>query len=234
MSPEGVTRLLGPIRTEKLKLPNGRRSPHGPNQVVQTPDFSGLDYSLLLQVRVIDFGEAFLADHPPPSLGVPLNYFPPELCFGYLPSKKSDVWQLACILYQIHTVKPIFPTFFRIFEMLIGTIVPVLGPIPQHWRRKYNFDKYGYVEPRRELDSTEPEYWFDDNNPEKSIDIKLAQHATHLSALQRNEVVDLLRGMFAYEPGERLSAVDVIRRLESPSILSEDWKERTTISEIAC
>ncbi|EFY86378.1 protein kinase domain-containing protein [Metarhizium acridum CQMa 102] len=99
MSPARVTQLLGPIKTENLGLQNGQCSPHAPEQVIQTPDLSGLDYSLLTRVRIIDFGQAFFANRPPPSLGVSIDFFSPELCFGYLPSTKSDIWHLACILY---------------------------------------------------------------------------------------------------------------------------------------
>ena len=222
MSPARVSQLLGPIKAENLRLPNGLCSPHAPKQVVQTPDLSGLDYSLLTRIRIIDFGQAFFADHPPLSLGVPIDFFSPELCFGYLPSAKSDVWHLACILYQIHTRKLLFPTVFRIFEILIGTIVSYLGPIPQHWQGKFNFDEYGYCELGQVQDTTEPEWWFEDKHSEKTIGSQLAQEAAHLSTRQREEYVYLLHDMVAYEPAERLSAVDVIRRLRSASFLDED------------
>lgn len=153
------------------------------------------------------------------------RFFPPELCFGYLPSTKSDIWQLACILYQIHTKAVLFPTVFQIFEILIGTIVSYLGPIPQRWKGKFNFDEYGYCEPGQVQDTTEPEWWFEDKCSEKTIDSRITQEAVHLSTHQREEYVRLLHDMVAYEPEKRLSAVEVIQRLRSASFLDEDSSE---------
>lgn len=138
MSPKDVTQLLGPIKAEKLRLPKGkgRYSPHAPKQVVQTAVFSGLHSIFLTHVRIIDFGQAFLADRPPKSLGVPIDFFPPKLCFGYPPSMKSDVWQLACVIYQTYTGRLLIPTVFRDFRALIKTIVSCLGPIPPQLERE--------------------------------------------------------------------------------------------------
>ncbi|KAK0717221.1 hypothetical protein B0T26DRAFT_621831, partial [Lasiosphaeria miniovina] len=96
--------VLGPTRFKKLrwhKQPDGSRSrsPHPPKVLIELARFSGLDFSLLANVRITDFGEALFADRPPSGLGVPIDSFPPELCFGYLPSTESDVWELATLLY---------------------------------------------------------------------------------------------------------------------------------------
>ncbi|KAK1770396.1 kinase domain-containing protein [Phialemonium atrogriseum] len=211
----------GSIKAEDLKLPNGSYSPHAPKQVVQTPEFSGLDYSSLAFVRIVVFGQAFFADRPPPSLGVPIDFFPPELCFGYLPSTKSDIWQLACILYIVHAKVPMFSTFFRIFGILIGTVVGYLGPLPQQWKGRFMFEKYGYREPGRAQSRTEPAWWFEDKHSEKSIDSRLFQEAPHLSVRQKGEYVRLLHDMVAYEPEQRLSAADAVQRLRSAAFLDE-------------
>lgn len=225
MSLARIYELLGPVKTDNLRLTSGRCSPHAPEQVIQSPDLSSLDYSLLTQIRIIDFGQAFFKDRPPPSLGVPIDFFPPELCSGYLPSAQSDVWQLACVLYQIHTKKVLFPTVFRIFEILIGTIVNYLGPIPQHWKGKFNFDEYGYCEPGQVQETTEPEWWFEEKRSDKTIDSRIAKDALHLSTRQREEFVRLVYDMVAYEPEKRLSVVEVIRRLRSAFFLDEDSSE---------
>lgn len=215
MSPARLYQLLGPIKAEDLKLPNGSYSPHAPKQVIQTPDLSGLDYSLLTRIRIVDFGQAFFADRPPRSLGIPIDFFPPELCFGYSPSTKSDVWHLACVLYMVHCRLPMFPTFFPIFEVLIGTIVGYLGPLPQHWKGRFMFDEYGYREPGQAQNRTEPAWWFEDKHSEKSIDSRLSEEAPHLPLRQKGEYVRLLHDMVAYEPEKRVSAADVVQRLRS-------------------
>lgn len=220
MSPASLLELLGPIVTENL-TPNGPPSPHGPKMVVQTASLSGLDYSLLTWVRIIDFGQAFFVDHPPSSLGIPIEYFSPELCFGYLPSTKTDIWQLACVLYKAQSESFLFPTFFRIFGIFIGTVVSYMGPLPQHWKGRFNFDEYGYYEEGRLKNSTEPDWWYEDKPPENSHDDRLCKEAPHLSILQRKEFVRLLHDMVAYEPEDRPSAPEVILRLKTVALLNE-------------
>ncbi|RYP83309.1 hypothetical protein DL769_001396 [Monosporascus sp. CRB-8-3] len=228
MSLDRLFELLGPIRKERLELPNGPRSSrapprslHAPKQLVERAALSGLNYSLLTRVRIVDFGQAFFVNHPPPSLGIPIDFFPPELCFGYLPSQKSDIWHLACVLYKVHCKPFIFPTFFQIFEVLVSTIVSYLGPLPRHWKGCFNFDKYGYKELGKEQNTTEPTYWFEDKPPEKSIISRLSTEAPHLTTRQQEEYVCLLHDMLAYEPESRISAKDVVKRLNSPAFLDE-------------
>ncbi|KAM4057490.1 kinase [Hirsutella rhossiliensis] len=236
MSSAQIRQLLGPIQAEILRLCNGSSSPHAPKQVIQTPDLSGLDYSILTRIRIIDFGQAFFEDRPPSSLGVPIDFFPPELCFGHLPSTKSDIWQLACILYQIISGEFLFPTGFRIFEILVSTIVSYLGPIPQHWKGRFNFNEYGYYEPGRGLNTTELECWFEDKRSQKTIESRLAQKAAYLSTRQRKEYVRLLLDMVAYEPEVRVSAVNVTRRLRSITLFDGnsgalEWEETSDYKE---
>jgi hypothetical protein len=119
----------------------------------------------------------------------------------------------------------LFPTAFQIFRILIGTIVSYLGPIPQHWRGRFNFDEYGYYEPDQVQDTTEPEWRFEDKHSEKTIESRIAQEAVRLSTHQREEYVRSLHDMVAYEREKRLSAVDVVQRLRSVSFLDEDSSE---------
>ncbi len=225
MSLDQLLEFFGPIRAEPVRLSNKPsssgvppRSAHAPKQLVERASLSGLDYSLLRTVQVVDLGQAFFTNHPPSSLGIPVDFFPPELCFGYLPSEKSDIWHLACIIYKVHCTPYLFFTFFPIFEILIGTIVSHVGPLPQHWKGRFNYDKYGYQEPEREPDTTEPPYWYDDKPPKNSINSRLSKDALHLTASQREEYVRLFHDMLAYEPEKRISAKDVVRRLNSPAL----------------
>jgi serine/threonine-protein kinase SRPK3 len=220
MSPTSLFELLGPIVTENLR-PNGLPSPHGPKKVVQTASLSGLDYSLLTWVRIIDFGQAFFVDHPPLSLGIPIDYFSPELCFSYFPSTKTDIWQLACVLYKVQSKLFLFPTFFRIFGILIGTVVGYMGPLPQHWKGRFNFDKYGYYENGQLKNKTEPDWWYEDKPPKNSHDDRLSKEAPHLSTLQRKEFVRLLHEMVAYEPENRPLTSEVIQRLKFVTLLDK-------------
>ncbi|KAJ8128487.1 hypothetical protein O1611_g5148 [Lasiodiplodia mahajangana] len=215
MSPAKLCELLGPIETEELRLANGSFSPHSPKGVVQTPSLSGVDQSLLLNIQIIDFGVAFFTSQPPRSLGIPFQYFPPELCFGYRPSLGSDIWHLACVLYELHGKAFLFPGVFPIFEIVVGTIIGRLGRLPSLWKGRFKFDVYGYEEEGREQIEKEPSWWFEDRNLEASMNSRLSEKATHLSPAQHGEFAQLLLDMLVYEPEKRLAATDVVWRLNS-------------------
>ena len=91
MPPDRMRQLLGPVKAENLTPLDGSLSPQAPRQVVQSPDLSGLDYYVLTKIRITDFGKVFFADRAPSSLGSPVSFFPPAVCFGYPPSTQSDV-----------------------------------------------------------------------------------------------------------------------------------------------
>lgn len=214
-STDHLYHLLGPIKTEKLRTPKHSSPSHRPKRIVEAPDFSGLDNSLLSNTRIADFGEAFFAIRPPRSLGVPIDFFQPEICFGYMPSAASDIWSLACVIYKIHSSAFLFPTFFRIFEILVGTAVSYLGPLPDKWKGRFEFEEYGYREEGVLQTLIEPMWWFEDKPPEKSIDSRLSQEGPHLSIGQREAIVRLLHEMVKYEPEKRLSAAKVVEFLEA-------------------
>jgi hypothetical protein len=50
LSPDKLTRLLGPVKTEELTLLDGSYSQYGPTQVVQAAHLAGLDPFSLTQI----------------------------------------------------------------------------------------------------------------------------------------------------------------------------------------
>jgi serine/threonine protein kinase len=219
MSESGIHRLLGPIKAKKLRLQDGSRSHHAPDKVVSAASLSGLDHSSLASVRIIDFGQAFMQDTPPPTLGCPVDFFPVELCFGYPASPKSDIWQLAALIFMAHTDTWLFQVGFPVFVGLVGFAVSYLGPIPNHWKGKFVWDTYGRRDPGQPMDTSDDPWWFDET-PTKSLLRRLEMRAPGLSESQRVELERLVIDMVAWEPGARVSAAEVVRRLDSPVFLA--------------
>lgn len=227
MSPDAVCQLLGPVVKEKLKLRDGTYSLHGPKRVIKNPDFSGFNIQMSsAAVMIIDFGEAFLLDRPRSrtGLGIPITSFPPEVCFGYPPSANSDVWELACFIFEIFCGRPLFPLFFPVFELLIRHIVHSVGLLPRSWQGHFNADKYGSIE-GGQLQST-PEganFWFEAKQEDGrgSLRDELLQVASRseLTTEQQEFIASLLQEMMVREPGERLPARDVLCRIESAAPL---------------
>ena len=211
--------LLGPIRDETLRLREGpiSHSRHAPRKVVASASFSGLDPSSLATVQIIDFGCAFLSNSPPPTLGCPVEFFPPELLFGCSASTKSDVWQLAALVYYTSTSQYMFQVGFQILTHLVAFVVRHHGPVPAHWKGKFAWSKYGLAQHGQPVaPSPEPDWWWsNDKRPTPSLEDRLAKRASYLSAAQRDELARLLRDMVAWEPDRRISATEADRRLKA-------------------
>lgn len=202
--------IFGPVRAADLRLHNGSPSNHGPDQVVQALEFLPHHITLLGDVRIIDFGQCFNMDNPPKGLGIPMPYLPPELCFGYAPSKATDVWALACIIFEVQTRRPLVPMVFESFDFLIGTLRFTLGMLPSAWIPKYSDDYAGEVLQGKGA----PEIWFDPTEPpEWSLTSLVHEKASHLSLAKKEQLLDLLRSMLAFEPAERISVTDVLNHV---------------------
>lgn len=211
--------VLGPIKDETLQLRKGPvpRSRHAPKKIVAAASFSGFNFgsASLPRVQIIDFGVAFHTNRPPPTLGCPMQFFPPELLFGYQASDKSDIWQLAAIIFYVYTGCYMFQVGFPIFAHLIAFIIKFHGPLPSHWRDRYDWSRDAKPgKPVKKL--VEPSWWFDGTKSTESFDNRVAEEATSLPAPQRVELAKLLRDMVAWEPSSRISAAEAYRRLKEP------------------
>ncbi|KAI1414805.1 kinase-like protein [Hypoxylon sp. FL1857] len=198
---------FGAIRTAELRLHNGSYSEHGPKEVVRALEFTKIEDHLLGNIRIIDFGQSFSANEPPTELGTPLFYFPPELCFGYLPSKKSDVWALACIIFEVQTWRPLVIMVFQSFEILLGSLRFTLGLLPAEWKTRYS-DDYASEDLRGQ---GAPEIWFNEEFPLRwPFPSLIDEKASHLSPGEKEELLHLLKAMLVFEPSQRISVKEVL------------------------
>ncbi|KAI1129374.1 kinase-like domain-containing protein [Nemania abortiva] len=219
-SPPELLKLLGDsMKFAQLKRSNGSFSEYGPRCVVQSPtSLSGLDRTKLSNIRIIDFGAAFLADQPPQSSSAPFRYFPPELCFGYPPSVKSDIWQLAFVLYQLHCESPLLPDISQQpSKIAIDTIVRALGKLPSAWKGRFDPKAYGSKKEGWEGTEKESSSWFGEGNDEllESSINSVFREATYIVPGDRGEFSQLLKSMLAYDPKTRPDAAEVLQRLKS-------------------
>jgi serine/threonine protein kinase len=183
MTESRLLELLGPTKEETLRLRKGpvSHSKHAPKKVVASASFSGLDTSSLATVQIIDFGCAFSVDSPPPTLGCPVEFFPPELLFGCPASTNSDVWQLAALIYYTSTSQYMFQVGIHVFTHLVAFVVRHHGPVPAHWKGKFDWSKYGLAQPGQPVaPPPEPDWWWsdDDKRPTPSLEDRFAKRAS--------------------------------------------------------
>jgi serine/threonine protein kinase len=203
-----IRNCLGPVASEKIQLADGGPpSKHSPRTVVQPASFSNLDFNQNNDIALVGFGNAFVEATPPPTLHCPTNILPPEVFFGYPPSRKSDIWQLACLLFKFRTGAYPFHTTLP-YEWLVRQATQYIGPVPSQWRGRYDRDSS-----RTQRGGLDLEEWFDTEQPTLSLETRLAEKGHPSSASERQDLARLLCEMLAWEPERRPGAEMVFQRL---------------------
>jgi len=194
-----------------------------PEYLVESASFSCVDFEYFSeQVLLIDLGEAFSELSPPSNgVGTPVSYCSPELLLEGTASKASDIWALACTMFEMRSGFPLFESFVGSSTEVLKEMVRILGmpPEPSHslW------EKYAItIADHAQLDGSilnnrTREIGID--REESSIhegDVTSQNHHTLLEPPRRritrneaNDLTDLLRRTLDYTPKERLSAEKV-------------------------
>ncbi|KAL6865650.1 hypothetical protein ACO1O0_001745 [Amphichorda felina] len=100
------------------------------------------------ELTLIDFGESFEIAHPPEDLGIPAPYRAPELILDKTAGIGSDLWALACTLFELRTGRKLFAPFDDIDDDYLDAMVQAMGKLPEPWwstiresrRRSFNDD----------------------------------------------------------------------------------------------
>jgi serine/threonine protein kinase len=115
---------------------DGELPPFSPRHLVPAVDMSRLDSKYLLEeICVIRFGQAYLTHSPPPDLGTPENYLPPERLIDHEKDKvgpSCDIWALGCTLFEIRLQTPLFHMLYGPDEVL-NEMVSFFGKFPEPW-----------------------------------------------------------------------------------------------------
>ncbi|KAJ7630048.1 kinase-like domain-containing protein [Mycena polygramma] len=97
------------------------------------------------RVRILDLGHAYFVEtSPPPPCVNPLTFRPPEVIFPRLLDRKndghwdrrSDIWSLACMLYDIVSAKFLFARSWLgpdLNDSLIRMMAMGCGGVPDNW-----------------------------------------------------------------------------------------------------
>jgi len=190
-------------------------------------DISHFSSPSLLQedVLLIDFGQSFLADSPPPNYqpATPFHYWPPETFFESKISFASDVWALACTIFEIRAGFELFDPFLAGDTLILRQIVETLGRFPDPWwssweAREQWFDETGEVKPEAELivkKSSLREKLRDigqqDDPPEADEGSMIEKAGTGIEEAEVELLADLLEKMLRYNPEARISLPEILQ-----------------------
>ncbi|EGP87145.1 uncharacterized protein MYCGRDRAFT_42881 [Zymoseptoria tritici IPO323] len=188
------------------------------------------------EVFLIDLGVSFpLKDPPrPQDIGVPLMYRAPETIFESRYDKFSDLWSLACVIFEIRAGTPIFESFMGTEDEIIKQWVQMKGKMPEPWwsswdTRSSAFDESGKPLPRGpDAETWTNEYPLeemiadigeDDNAEENETadDAHIQQKpsllelaGTRITKDEAASLNDLLGQMFQWKPDDRISVEQIL------------------------
>ena len=92
----------------------------------------------------------FRVEGPPriENIGLPFMYRAPKTIFTPRYDEKSEIWALACLLFEIRAGNPLFTSIMGGADEAIQQIVQMKGKLPEPWwhwwdKRKLCFDDHG-------------------------------------------------------------------------------------------
>lgn len=80
---------------------------------------------------ITDFGESYEASSPPQELGIPVAYCSPEYDLEKEAGIPSDIWALACTIFEIRMRKKLFGMFEDELDEHLFDVAAVLGRLPE-------------------------------------------------------------------------------------------------------
>ncbi|KAK4554930.1 hypothetical protein LTR86_008078 [Recurvomyces mirabilis] len=132
---EDVYERLGkPSTTALIPVTQSESNNSGPDYVVEPAGIPGAN-DLAEDIVLVDFGEAFSFDHPPKAedIGIPLMYRAPETIFDGRYDSRSEIWALACVMYEIRAGDPLFTSLMGTKDEIIMQWVQMKGRMPDPW-----------------------------------------------------------------------------------------------------
>ena len=190
---------------------------------MEPASFSYVDFEYISeQVLLIDLGEAFPELSPPANgVGTPVSYCSPELILESKASRTSDIWALACTIFEIRSGFPLFESFVGSSTEILEEIVRILGMPPESSHSLWKEDGITITDHAKRdgsplNDRIREIGIYDQEPPIHDSDVASLNHHTLLEPSGRRvtrdesiELTDLLRRTLHYIPEKRLSAEKV-------------------------
>jgi serine/threonine-protein kinase SRPK3 len=230
-SQEDIYARFGKAKKDPVATMSGDcPGPSAPSYVVDSLNFAKIKGQYLEEsIVIIDFGQAFFFGNPPiDGVGTPLSYCAPEAILELKASAASDLWALACCIFEVRARYQLFSTFFGTSREVLLQMVKTLGRLPSPWwedwkGRSLYFDEHGDPKKRANgapwavpfplkevLEGVNKEMkdgFMDPENRGCEIEGVIWELSrTKLSPAEIAQMEDLLERLLKFAPEERLSA----------------------------
>jgi serine/threonine-protein kinase SRPK3 len=186
--------ILGHPSGDRLRPFTGRTLAHSaPEFVYQAADLTKLSQFYSANIILIDFGAAFFLDNMPDGVRIPAQFCSPELLTESLCGKPSDVWALACTIFEMRCGRLLFEAFMGSDEDVLLAMLGSLGPFPSRFTKGEEFEWLKEAEG----DGTELE--------------QLVFGIKDISEDEACALYDLLEATLRYDVEDRLTADEMLR-----------------------
>ncbi|EAU83726.1 CMGC/SRPK protein kinase [Coprinopsis cinerea okayama7 len=236
MSDDAICAQLGePVTEEVITASGDPPGPDAPRELVESIQASRfIEFSLVHDsILVSDFGQSFLVDAMPEDYhpATTIHCTPPEVRFDQTISFASDVWMLACTLFEIRAGFSLFDSFLRSENLVWRQAVEMLGKLPDPWWNQWDARKVWFAEsdgePKPEEVQKEEgvllvarkctirdklELIGKKEEPPRGKDWPMTEpDETVMEEEEIKLLQDLLQKMLRYRPEERISMAEVIQ-----------------------
>jgi serine/threonine-protein kinase SRPK3 len=132
LTPSQVIQLLGhPMRELVVSNSDEPLGFSAPQFLYEPADIMRLLPRATGNIKLIDFGNAFFVNDPHKNIGTPNCFRAPEFLLENKFGKESDIWALACTIFEIRAGNPLFVPFLGGSEKeVLGLIRDALGNVP--------------------------------------------------------------------------------------------------------
>ena len=179
--------------------------------VKRANDFTLSDARILLS----DFGEAFAPAtttrrgqdcHTPLAVRAPEARFEPQSPLSY----PSDIWSLATAIWEIIGIKAIFSKEYADINKVTAQQMDVLGPLPEQWWERWEERGEFYTDDGRHREDGYPWPPMDEAFEMGVQKYRQMDGMGLFDKEERDAILDLMRRMLAFLPGERPTAEEVL------------------------
>lgn len=215
--------LGSPVTDEVYKSSGGKPDMSAPEYLVKPATFSHVDSKYISeQALLIDLGEAFLALSPRINgVGTPMAYRSPELILEMKATKASDIWALACTMFEMRSGFPLFESFVGFRTEILKEMVRILGIPPKPFHALWKQGGITFTDDERPNDSIkdrireigmydEESSMYNGDDPSFNPQTLLLEPlGMSITEQESDDLADLLRRALDYSPEKRLSAENV-------------------------
>ncbi|XP_077213017.1 serine/threonine-protein kinase AFC1-like [Tasmannia lanceolata] len=159
-------------------------------------------------IKLIDFGSTTFEHQDHSYVVSTRHYRAPEVILGLGWNYPCDLWSVGCILVELCSGEALFQTHENLEHLAM--MERVLGPLPLHMVNRADRRAEKYFRRGTRLD------WPEGATSRESmravwklprLQNLVMQHVDHSAG----DLIDLLQGLFRYDPSERLKARDALR-----------------------